>query len=213
MGRERPLSRGPRGSCGARGRARLIRPPPTRHSRRTGALHSPRGPVSLPPASLSAMVAQPRPKRGASGAAPALVQVSARVLSGARAGSEPLGCWSTALTRPPPQPGLLPVLLPGPPPSPSPAPRTTDPAGWKRPGKRDEGRRVVGPARTSPSEVRLLLSGAHRLAVAVLVARPGLRGSPDGCGHAQSLWLGERWGSISGPLGPAVRPLFGITGD
>lgn len=66
------------------------------------------------------------PARAASRAAPVLVQVPVRVLRGAQAGSEPPGCWSTALTRPPPQPGLRPAPLSGPPRAP---PRRAGPAG------------------------------------------------------------------------------------
>lgn len=62
------------------------------------------------------MVAQPRPARGAPGAAPVPVQVPFGVCGGTRTGSEPPGSGRTALTPlPPPQPGLLPVLLPDPP--------------------------------------------------------------------------------------------------
>lgn len=100
--------------CGAQGRARLHPPCPASRGRRTRSLRSPRGP-SLPPASLSAMVAQPRPAWGASGAAPVPVRGSVRVRGGARAVSEPPGSGSAALTRLPPQPRLLPGPRPGPP--------------------------------------------------------------------------------------------------
>lgn len=152
------------------------RPAPPRLSRRTCALHSPRGPVSLPPASLSAIVARPRPGRGASGAAPVPVRVPVRVLRGAPAGSKPRGRWSAALTRPPPQPGLLPVLLPGPPHAP---PRPAEPGGPSRRGKAAEGRRVVGPAREP------LVHPSTRPGPSLRGPPPPLRGArPSGCGGA-----------------------------
>lgn len=88
------------------------------------------------------MVAQPPPARGTSGAAPVPVRVPVRVLGGARAGSETPGSGSTAVTRPPPQPGLLPALLPGPPRAP---PRGARPAGEGR------GRPARGPALRLPA--------------------------------------------------------------
>lgn len=175
----------------------LLRPP--RRSRRTCALHSPRGPVSLPTASLSAMVAQPQPARRASGAAPLWVQVAVRVLGGARAGSEPPGRSSTALTRR--RSGRAPPRAP---PGPAPAPPRAPPRLAGTAGKglgRLGAAGVVGPAGESrsarppqpvPPRAAPPLPGSPRAAAAGLVARPGLPGSPAGCGRAQGAQLGEQ---------------------
>lgn len=195
------------GAAGRRAeRASYPHPRLPRRSRRTRSLRSPRGPVSLPPASLSAMVAQPRPARRASGAAPVPEQVPVRVLGGALAGSEPPGSGSTALTRPPPQPGLLPVLLPGPPRAPRPAPRRGAAAG--------KGRRGGGPGQGAPrlparrSEARPLLSGSplSRPRRGWWRGRFSAAHQPVGLRRAQGARLGERRGLDFRPLRPLCAP-------
>lgn len=99
--------------------------------------------------------------------------------AGARAGSEPPGSRSSVLTRPPPQLGLLPVLLQGPPRAP---PRPAGPLG-------KEGA-ASGPA----GEPRVLLPGP-----AASSRAPPLQGSPPRRPHP-GWWRGP---------GPVARQLAG----
>lgn len=194
---------------------------PPRLSRRTCALHSPRGPVSPPPASLSAIVARPRPGRGAYGAAPVRVRVPVRVLGGARAGSKPRGRWSPALTRPPPQPGLLPgllpVLLPGPPHAP---PRRA--GGRSRRAKAARGRAPPeSPSPTSPpghprGPVPPRPASSPPGLTAERLRRswwPGLRGSVARRVQARAGRTARRAAGLDfgSPPRPAARPLFEIS--
>lgn len=135
------------GAAGRRAERAPSLPGPPRRTPGPRAARSPRDPGSPPPASLSAMVAQPPPARGAPGAASEPVQVPVRVLGGARAGTEQPGSGSTGLTRPPPQLELLPALLPGPPRAQRPAPPRR-PAGERRRGVRPSQSARGPPART-----------------------------------------------------------------
>ena len=150
------------GAAGRRADRAPSLPGPPRRTPGPRTARSPRDPGSPPPASLSAMVAQPQPARGAPGAASEPVQVPVRVLGGARAGTEQPGSGSTGLTRPPPQLELLPALLPGPPRAPRPAPRPAPPASWGKKARRPAQPESPGSSRPDPPRLAgPLLSGAR----------------------------------------------------
>lgn len=203
-GQQRPLS--PRPARGLRG-AGPSAPPPSRASPAAAAgpalrthLEAPRRcrqhpcpPWSRSPRRRAEPPAQrpcPRPQRR-SGRVCAARQLEQRSDAAAAAARAP------------------PRAPPGPTPRPAPPrPRRTGPAGeawrrWARPR-----------ARPDPSlEVRRLLSAAHRLAVRIWWRGRGSGARRTDAGRSRAHGSASGGGSLSSALGPAARPLFGITAD
>lgn len=205
MERGRLLSRGPRGDCGA----------PSAPHPSSAAPPQPQDPhpalTSGPSVAAAGLLvrhgrAAPARERSLRRSARARACRSLSVFSaGARAGSEPPGSRSTALTRPPPQLGLLPVLSRA-----RPAPRPAQPARLGRKARRPAQPESPGSSRPDPPRpAGPLLSGAHPRG-----------GRTPGSGAARARWLASRpesgahralgWASggdwISGPLRPRYAP-------